>query len=239
MSTKLKCLLLDDELPGLTYLKMLCEQIPELEVIKAFNRTDLFLSEMDSLSFDLCVLDIEMPQNNGLAIAKLLHDKLIIFTTAHKEYAAEAFDLDAIDYIRKPIQLERLQIAIAKALKRHPNQNSNRRFVDINTDKGKSIIYFDQVCSIKSSNIDSRDKETLLLDGTRIILKNISFEKLLSILPANIFCQINKREIISLNIVKHFNFDQITTTMLDENSRPQLYYLTEVYRNSFLEKVKI
>lgn len=218
---------------------MLCEQIPELEVIKAFNRTDLFLSEMDNLRFDLCILDIEMPQNNGLAIAKLLHDKLIIFTTAHKEYAAEAFDLDTIDYIRKPIQLERLQIAITKALKRHPNQNSNRRFVDINTDKGKSIIYFDQVCSIKSSNIDSRDKETLLLDGTRIILKNISFEKLLSILPANIFCQINKREIISLNIVKHFNFDQISTTMLDENSRPQLYYLTEVYRNSFLEKVKI
>jgi len=239
LSTKLKCLLLDDELPGLTYLKMLCEQIPELEVIKAFNRTDLFLSEMDSLRFDLCILDIEMPLNNGLEIAKLLPGKLIIFTTAHKEYAAEAFDLDAIDYLRKPIQLERLQIAITKALKRHSSQKTERRFVDMNTDKGKSIIYFDQVCTIKSSNIDSRDKETLLLDGTRIILKNISFEKLLSILPPNLFCQINKREIISLNIVKHFNFDQISTILLDENSHPQLHYLTNVYRTSFLEKVKV
>src|ERR1035437_7653033 len=103
---------------------MLFEQIPELEVIKAFNRTDLFLSEMDSLSFDLCILDIEMPLNNGLEIAKLLPSKLIIFTTAHKEYAAEAFDLNAIDYLRKPIQLERLQIAIAKAMKRHSSLKS-------------------------------------------------------------------------------------------------------------------
>lgn len=72
---------------------MLCEQIPELEVVKAFNRTDLFLSEIDKIDFDLCILDIEMPRMNGVEIARLLKDKLIIFTTAHKEYAAEAFDL--------------------------------------------------------------------------------------------------------------------------------------------------
>ena len=67
MNTKLKCLLLDDELPGLTYLKMLCEQIPELEVVKAFDNPETFLKESEFLQFDLCIMDIEMPGMNAIA----------------------------------------------------------------------------------------------------------------------------------------------------------------------------
>jgi DNA-binding NarL/FixJ family response regulator len=58
-------LLLDDELPGLTYLKMLCEQLPDLEVVKAFDRPTIFLNEASNLDFDFCILDIEMPEMNG------------------------------------------------------------------------------------------------------------------------------------------------------------------------------
>ena len=239
MNTKLKCLLLDDELPGLTYLKMLCEQIPELEVVKAFNRPDVFLVESAKLDFELCILDIEMPQINGIEVANLLRDKLIIFTTAHKEYAADAFDLDAVDFVRKPIQLERLQKAVQKAIKQLKDTKHNRIFVRLNTDKGKSLIYFDQLCYIKASDIDSRDKDVLLKDGSKICLKNISFEKLQTVLPPNTFCRINKQEIISIDIVQHFSFDQITSTISDEQNKPQMFYLSEVYRNAFLENVKI
>ena len=239
MNTKLKCLLLDDELPGLTYLKMLCEQIPELEVVKAFNRPDVFLVESAKLDFELCILDIEMPQINGIEVANLLRDKLIIFTTAHKEYAADAFDLDAVDFVRKPIQLERLQKAVQKAIKQLKDTKHNPIFVRLNTDKGKSLIYFDQLCYIKASDIDSRDKDVLLKDGSKICLKNISFEKLQTVLPPNTFCRINKQEIISIDIVQHFSFDQITSTISDEQNKPQMFYLSEVYRNAFLENVKI
>lgn len=239
MNTKLKCLLLDDELPGLTYLKMLCEQIPELEVVKAFNRPDVFLSELAGLDFDLCILDIEMPQINGIQIAELLKGKLIIFTTAHKEYAAEAFDLDAVDFVRKPIQLERLQKAVRKAIKQVNDAKHNKKFIYLNTDKGKSLIVFDQMCYIKSSGIDSRDKDVVLKDGSKICLKNISFEKLQTILPQKNFCRINKQEIIAIDIVLHFSFDQITSTIPGEQNKPQMFYLSEVYRNAFLEKVKI
>jgi DNA-binding LytR/AlgR family response regulator len=239
LNTKLKCLLLDDELPGLTYLKMLCEQIPELEVVKAFNRPDVFLVESTKLDFELCILDIEMPQINGIEVANLLRDKLIIFTTAHKEYAADAFDLDAVDFVRKPIQLERLQKAVQKAIKHLKDTKHNRIFVRLNTDKGKSLIYFDQLCYIKASDIDSRDKDVLLKDGSNICLKNISFEKLQTVLPPNTFCRINKQEIISIDIVQHFSFDQITSTISGEQNKPQMFYLSEVYRNAFLEKVKI
>jgi DNA-binding LytR/AlgR family response regulator len=239
LNTKLKCLLLDDELPGLTYLKMLCEKIPELEVVKAFNRPDVFLSESAGLDFDLCILDIEMPHINGIQIAEMLNGKLIIFTTAHKEYAAEAFDLDAVDFVRKPIELERLQKAVRKAIKQVNDAKHSKKFIHLNTDKGKSLIVFDQLCHIKASAIDSRDKDVLQRDGSKICLKNISFEKLQTILPANKFCRINKQEIIALDIVQYFSFDQITSTILGEQNKPQLFYLSEVYRNTFLEKVKI
>ena len=239
MNTKLKCLLLDDELPGLTYLKMLCEQIPQLEVVKAFNQPDVFLSECVNLDFDLCILDIEMPQINGIQIAELLRHKLVIFTTAHKEYAAEAFDLDAVDFVRKPIELERLHKAVRKAIKQLNDAKHSKKFIHLNTDKGKSLIVFDQLCYIRSSAIDSRDKDVLLNDGSKICLKNISFEKLQTILPPNKFCRINKQEIIALEIVQHFSFDQITSTIPGEQNQPQLFYLSEVYRNTFLEKVKI
>ena len=239
MNTRLKCLLLDDELPGLTYLKMLCEQIPELEVVKAFNNPDVFLAESGNLDYDLCILDIEMPQMNGIQVASLLRGKHVIFTTAHKQYAAEAFDLDAVDFVRKPIQLERLQKAVQKAIRQIADTKHHKKFIQLNTDKGKSLIFFDQLCAIKASAIDSRDKDVLLKDASTIRLKNISFEKLQTILPPNNFSRINKQEIIAIDIVQHFSFDQITSNILNEQNRPQMFYLSEVYRNAFLEKVKI
>ena len=239
MNTKLKCLLLDDELPGLTYLKMLCEQIPELEVVKAFNRPTLFLEESVNLDFDLCILDIEMPEINGIQIAETLKGKLVIFTSAHKEYASEAFDLDVVDFVRKPIQPERLRIAVHKAIRQMSAIRHSKKFIHLNTDKGKSLLFFDQVCQIKASEIDSRDKDALLKDGSKICLKNISFEKLQSVLPSDKFCRINKQEIIALDIVQHFSFDRIISTLPGEQNSPQMFYLSEVYRNAFLEKVRI
>lgn len=115
MNTKLKCLLLDDELPGLTYLKMLCEQIPELEIVKTFNNPEKLLSDIPDLDFDLLISDIEMPGMDGLHLAEILENKLVIFCTAYKDYAADAFNIDAVDYITKPVKLERLQKAVSKA----------------------------------------------------------------------------------------------------------------------------
>ena len=102
MTTRLKCVLLDDELPGLTYLKMLCEQIPEVEIVKVFNDPVKFLASIHHLDFEAVILDIEMPKVNGLQVAQALKDKLIIFATAYKQYAFDAFDLDATDFIGKP-----------------------------------------------------------------------------------------------------------------------------------------
>jgi len=233
-------LLLDDELPGLTYLKMLCEQLPELEVVKAFNSPTIFLSEIPNLNFDLCILDIEMPEMNGLQVTNLLDGKPVIFATAYKDYAAEAFDLNAIDYIRKPIKIDRLKQAVQKAVN-FIGQNErpvDRKFVQLNTDKGKAILFFDKIAHIKTSNYESRDKVVRLFDGEEFVLKNITFDKLNEILPTNDFCRINKREILSIKTVQVFSFDEITTNLLTNNGKNIKLSLSENYRNEFLQKVK-
>lgn len=241
MNTKLKCLLLDDELLGLTYLKMLCEQIPQLEIVKAFDSPNSFLKEAQSLNFDLCIIDVEMPEMNGLQVANLLNGKPVIFATAYKDYAAEAFDLNAIDYIRKPIKLERLQQAVQKAVNLigSKEENHEKPFFQLNTDKGKAILFFDKISYIKTSETDSRDKVARLFNGEEFVLKNISFDKLLDILPAADFCRVNKKELISLKAVQVFSYDEITTNLLLKSGKNLKLMLSEIYRNEFLLKVKI
>jgi DNA-binding LytR/AlgR family response regulator len=238
LNTKLKCLLLDDELPGLTYLKLLCEQIPELEVIRAFNDPEVFLREFPKLEFDLCILDIEMPGINGIQVAAMLKDKPVIFTTAYKNYASDAFDLDAIDYVIKPVKFERLQHAVQKTVQWIENQNKTIKYIRINTSKGNTLLYFDQLVYVKTSEIDPRDKTALLIDGTNLQLKNISFEKLMSLLPAEDFCRVNKKELITLSAVKFFSSEQITTNIYFPTELPMVLTLGEPYRADFLLKIK-
>lgn len=229
---------MDDELPGLTYLKMLCEQIPDLEIVKVFENPVALLNEVHHLEFDLCIMDIEMPEMSGLQVANLIKGKPIIFITAYNDHAAEAFDIDAVDYVRKPIKMERLQQAVEKARVRISHQKTKKKFVQLNTDKGKAIVFFEQLVYIKASEIDSRDKIAQLIDGTTILLKNISFKTLKLLLPATDFVRINKQEVIALKIVQLFSFDEITTQIVTEG-KPLKLTIGEVYRESFLKQVKV
>lgn len=189
----IKCVILDDELLAISYLKLLCEQIDDVEVVKAFNDPKIFLKEIDNIDCNLCILDIEMPGMTGLQVAEIISgSKKIIFTTAYKEYAAEAFDLNVVDYVRKPIKKERLIQAFEKA-KEQIDSIQKKNFIEWNTNIGKTIILTEQIAYIKTSEIDSRDKDIILNDGTAIVLKNLNFKNLLEMLPANDFAQVNKK----------------------------------------------
>lgn len=235
MSTRIRCILLDDELPGLTYLRMLCEQMEGVEVVKAFNDPMKLLAETGNLEFDLCITDIEMPGLNGLAVAQLLQGKPVIFTTAYKEYAAEAFDLDAVDYIRKPIQKERLEKALQKAAdKIHPPATEpEKQFVQLNTSQGRTLLYFDQLLLITTSEQDKRDKLALLDNNKTLVLKNISFDQLLKLLPAQNFCRINKKEILALRAVNFFSHEEITTHIPGPDNKPLILTLGDTYKAGF------
>ena len=215
---------------------MLCEQIPEVEIVKTFNNPEKLLTEIPNLDFDLLITDIEMPGIDGLHLAGLLKDKLVVFCTAYKEYAADAFTIDAVDYITKPVKLERLQKAISKALERFNSATNSKKFIQLNTDKGKSLLYFNQILYITTATSDSRDKTVFLNDGSLLNLKNIKFDTLLKELPETDFCRINKKEIVSVKGIKFFNHNEITLHRLEINNT---LALSETYRADFLKKVKI
>lgn len=217
---------------------MLCEQIPELEVVKAFNDPLKLIQAFENLDFDLCILDIEMPGLNGLEVARLLKGKPVIFITAYKEFAAEAFDLDAVDYIRKPIQKERLEKAVHKAAKLIENGKTEKQFMQLNTNKGKALVAFDQLLLITSAEKEKRDKVAYLENGVQITLKNISFEQLLALLPDENFCRISKKDIIALKAIRFFTHQEVITNIIPENSEKELVItLGDNFRKDFLEKV--
>jgi len=230
----IKCVILDDELLAISYLKLLCGEL-NVEVVKAFNNPKVFLQEIDDIDCDLCILDIEMPGINGLQVAELIKEKKIIFTTAYKEYAAEAFDLDVVDYVRKPIKKERLQQALEKTEKLLSEQQKNN-FFEWNTNLGKTVILTNEIVYIKTSEIDSRDKDLILKSGSEIILKNLSFKHLSELLPQKYFVQINKKEMVNIHHIKVFSSSDIILDINSTSGNPLKLNVSEVYRNSLTDK---
>ena len=232
---KLKCIILDDEMPSLKFLKILLGQLEGIEIVKVFNDPLTLVKEYRELEFDFCILDVEMPQLTGFDIAEILRDYPIIFATAYKQYASEAFDINAVDYITKPISLQRLKQAVEKVKSRFSKKGTDFTYAQFNTDKGKALIHFDKILFIRNSDVDSRDKILFFEDETDVTVKNISFGGLLTVLPDSDFVRINKREIISLRIVKFFNSEEIVTTLKDQLDKPMVLGLSETYRKSFME----
>ena len=230
----LRVVLLDDELLALGYLRSLCEGIPDLEVVKVFDNPVLFLSELDNLSFDFCISDIVMPNMSGLEVAEKLHSKPIIFTTAHNEYAADAFDIEAIDYLRKPVQRERLERAIEK-VKLHIEQTKSHAAWTVNTNKGKFTIRLSQIVSFSTETYDRRDKLMLLENGDEFIVKNKSFDQLLQELEGISLIRISKSELISKEYIRGYQGDVVISKIHTKEGKHREFSLSENYRKSFVE----
>lgn len=236
----LKCVLLDDELPGLTYIRRLCEQIEEVEVVRAFNNPEKLLKEVEHLEFDVCVLDIEMPGVNGLDVAKVLQGKAIIFCTAYKQYAAEAFDLEAVDYVRKPIQRDRLEKAFHKAKIFVDNiKKPTNTFVKLNSNRGKTLLNYDDLLYITVADNDKRDKKAFMKNCSEIILKNISFDELIRLLPTKEFIRINRQTIIAVRTIVAYTHETVSTNILDANGKLLQLPLNEHYRKSLIENKRL
>lgn len=172
---------------------------------------------------------------NGLQVAGLIKHKKIIFTTAYKEYAAEAFDLDVVDYVRKPIKKERLQQAFEKVQKL-TEQQTDQSFFEWNTNLGKSRILTADIVYIKTSEIDSRDKDVILKNNSDIILKNLSFKNLAELLPQKNFVQINKKEMVNTKYIQVFSASEIILDSGTTDGSPVKLVVSDVFRSQIEEK---
>src|SRR5215218_8632280 len=113
----MKCLIVDDNKMARMAMKQFVGQVPSLDLVAECSDAMEANDQLNNASIDLLLLDIEMPEMTGLELIKKMGNRkpLIIFTTAKADYAVEAFELNVVDYLIKPIALPRFKQAIEKA----------------------------------------------------------------------------------------------------------------------------
>lgn len=128
MEQPLRTLIVDDEPLAIERLQVLCRQIGGLDVVGTASDGASALREAGALDPDLVLLDMTMPELDGLGVARALakgpNPPALVFVTAHDSFAVEAFDLDAVDYVLKPVAPDRLCRAIQRAVARRGEKRS-------------------------------------------------------------------------------------------------------------------
>jgi two-component system response regulator AlgR len=118
----LRTLIVDDEPLAVERLQVICARLDGVTVVGTASDGQAGLRLVDALEPDLLLLDLTMPELDGLSVARHLGRRLdapaVIFVTAHDEFAVEAFDLDAVDYVLKPVAPDRLQRAVGRVMAR-------------------------------------------------------------------------------------------------------------------------
>ncbi|MGI8942677.1 MAG: LytR/AlgR family response regulator transcription factor [Qipengyuania sp.] len=119
---RLRTLIVDDEPLAVERMQVLCAKMDELSVVGTASDGAAALRLCEALGPDLILLDMTMPELDGLSVARKLAKKenrpAVVFVTAHDNFAVEAFDLDAVDYVLKPVKHDRLERAIQRAVAR-------------------------------------------------------------------------------------------------------------------------
>ena len=125
----LRTLIVDDEPLAVERMQVICARLPELRVVGTASDGAAALRLIEALSPELVLLDLTMPEIDGLTVArklaKLSRRPAVIFVTAHEHFAVEAFDLDAVDYVLKPVAPERLRRALDRALARRGTEGAS------------------------------------------------------------------------------------------------------------------
>jgi two-component system response regulator AlgR len=134
MADDLRALIVDDEPLAVERLQIICAALPGLAVAGTASDGSAALRLIEALKPDIVLLDITMPELDGLGLARALSGledaPAIVFVTAHDGFAVEAFDLEAVDYVLKPVEPGRLERAIARAVARRGPQNTGTQEPD-------------------------------------------------------------------------------------------------------------
>jgi len=205
---KLQCLLVDDEPPALDILRAYIATIPILEVAGECHHAMAAFGILQNTHIDIIFLDINMPRLLGTDFLKALpNPPKVIFTTAHRDYAVEGFELGAVDYLLKPYSLERFLLAVNRVMnvtQKAPVQpavtTTSDRFIYVRADRKMVKIMVDDILYIEGL----KDYVRIVLHDRQVITKQ-TITALEEMLPTQDFMRIHRSVITAISKIDSYN----------------------------------
>lgn len=234
VSNKITCIAIDDEPRALKLIVKYCDDIPSVELEECFNNpveAHLYLKHHQP---DVIFVDIRMPEFSGIELVKSLEKKpLIVFTTAHSQYAVESYDVEAIDFLLKPFDFDRFIQTINK-IKKHIELTQKPLFLSkINKDDSITVMVEYKKISVKLDEIlfvEAMDNYIKIhtRSNCHIVLRKL--KSILEELPQEDFIQVHKSFIVSLLKIDFIRRNQIT---IGSNTIP----IGRVFHDSFRKRI--
>lgn len=209
----LHCLVVDDEPISRDIIEGYCEHLPYLKVIGSFSNALKAKVILQTQQVDILFLDINMPVIDGISFLKTLKDPPhVIFTTAYKEYALDAFDLSATDYLLKPFSLERFMMAVDKVVEKTQDDSSIQvkektdieTYCFIKTDGKIYKVLFDEILYAEANG-----NRTKIVTTQHTLMPTMTFTSVEDMLPPNMFIRVHRSFIINKSAISHIDGNRI------------------------------
>ena len=208
---KLRCLLIDDEPPALKILASYISNINGLEIVAQCKNAIEALDILHQKTVDVIFLDIKMPKILGTEFLKnLSHPPKVIFVTAYRDYAVEGYELDAVDYLVKPVSFERFFKAITKLNRMMDKEvvttaveykSNPEAFVYLKVDRDMKKIFVNDIIYIESW----KDYVKLFLANGKNVLAKQSISAMENLLSEHMFLRVHRSYMVSLNKISSYN----------------------------------
>lgn len=199
----LHCVIVDDEPLALDLLQSYIEKTPDLRLVQSFTDAPAAAAYVSANPVDLLFLDVQMPHINGIQLLEsLAKPPMVIFTTAYSEYAAQGFELDAIDYLLKPFDIVRFQRAVNKA-------QDYYRYLQKEAETATPYIFVKSEYQVIKINLDEiryiealDDYIKIYTTAGRPILTLMTLKAMAERLPEDKFARVHRSFIVSLTKIE-------------------------------------
>ena len=217
----IKCLIVDDEPLAREAIKVYIEKMPELEVVDECENALQAMASLRKNPADLIFLDIEMPEIDGISFLQLLKNiPGVILTTAYRDYAVEAFDLNVIDYLLKPISFDRFVSALNKYYERASKAVSAQseltkkpgNYLNVKADRKTYKVEVSEIQYIESL----KDYAKIVCTDKSIITHD-SLSNLEAFLCEYGFIRIHRSFLVAIDKIKSFDAESV---FLENNELP-------------------
>ena len=231
----LSAIAIDDEPLALEVVRSHAAKVPFLNLRAEFTDAFKAMEFLQHTPVDLLFLDIKMPDISGIDLLNCLSKKpLVIFTTAYPEHAVDSFELDAIDYLVKPIRIERFLKAVNKAenhlrlLNQETNNNRIEKigddFIFIKADRRFFKIYFKDILYIEGL----KDYVIIYTTDSKMIT-SMNVKTIAAQLPSNLFARVSKSYIVNILHISSFDNELV---YIQNNEIP----LGQSFKDDFLKQ---